>query len=234
MRCPLCAIDDGAIPIIALTANATKADRDRCLAAGMDDYVIKPFRAAELFRAVERLPLPIQPTEPVAELAPRPAGLEVSHPRPRAAEPAQVLDWEGAVRSLGDEALLRKMAAIDAAIARGDAPELRRAAHTLKGSAQVVDARAAAQALETILRCLSRRHYRSFLTTFRLGLSSFLCSPFWFSGGKLSRLKTGRDLLSGHLSTQPRADRKGRACAGSAKAAPVGGASRMRALDFCL
>jgi PAS domain S-box-containing protein len=39
-------------PIIALTAHALKEDRDRCLSAGMDAYVTKPIRPAELFRAI--------------------------------------------------------------------------------------------------------------------------------------------------------------------------------------
>jgi CheY-like chemotaxis protein len=41
-------------PIVALTACATLADREQCLKAGMDDYLSKPLRAAELFQAVER------------------------------------------------------------------------------------------------------------------------------------------------------------------------------------
>jgi signal transduction histidine kinase/ActR/RegA family two-component response regulator/HAMP domain-containing protein len=42
------------VPIIALTANAMQSDRERCLAAGMDDFVAKPFRADEMFAVIEK------------------------------------------------------------------------------------------------------------------------------------------------------------------------------------
>ncbi len=43
------------IPIIAMTAHAMPADRNRCLEAGMDDYVVKPLKPAELFAAIKRV-----------------------------------------------------------------------------------------------------------------------------------------------------------------------------------
>lgn len=45
----------GHIPVIALTANAIKGDRERCLEAGFDDYVSKPIRTQELAQAIERI-----------------------------------------------------------------------------------------------------------------------------------------------------------------------------------
>src|SRR6185295_10824431 len=43
------------LPVLAVTARSRAEDRDRCLNAGMDDYLAKPINAASLWAAVDRL-----------------------------------------------------------------------------------------------------------------------------------------------------------------------------------
>lgn len=54
IRNPGSMVRDHHIPIIALTANTMKGDREKCIAAGMDDYVGKPIKPEELVQAIER------------------------------------------------------------------------------------------------------------------------------------------------------------------------------------
>jgi CheY-like chemotaxis protein len=55
----------GHIPIIAMTANAMQGDRERCLEAGMDDYISKPVRSDDLKTALRRwIPQPMHTANP--------------------------------------------------------------------------------------------------------------------------------------------------------------------------
>jgi len=49
------------VPIVALTANAFESDRERCLAAGMDEHLSKPFRNEELESVLSRYLRPVEP-----------------------------------------------------------------------------------------------------------------------------------------------------------------------------
>lgn len=140
----------GHIPIVAMTAEALKGDRDRCLSVGMDDYVAKPIAPAELYRAVERFPAICVRTDSGSEesfmkSASEPAAPVQSHASP--AERNLLIDWEGAIQRLGGGAtslqefadlLQSQIPVLLNDIRRGitsqDYKLLRRSAHTLKGS----------------------------------------------------------------------------------------------------
>jgi HPt (histidine-containing phosphotransfer) domain-containing protein len=77
----------GRILIIAMTAHAMVADRERCIAAGMDDYLPKPIRPKEVRDAIERWGSKINPVEEIKS-APAPAPA----PAPKIETPAVVVE----------------------------------------------------------------------------------------------------------------------------------------------
>ena len=140
------------VPIVALTARAMRGDREQCLAAGVDGYVAKPIRAAQLFQAIEETM----------------AGARASQPRQGDPEESCEVDWDGALASVrNDRDLLRTvveafleespklMEETRRAVDEQDAAKLRLAAHTLKGSMRLfgdTPASVCAEALETMGR----------------------------------------------------------------------------------
>ncbi|MFC5300855.1 ATP-binding protein [Azospira restricta] len=146
------------LPVIAMTANALIGDRERSLAAGMNDHLTKPLQADVLYPTL--LHWLVGSTDPM----PLPPSLAAAPQAAPADGAAARLDTAAAIRNLGgDRALYRQivptflddlaeqLAGLDAALAAGDFGGARRAAHSVKGMSASVGAerlRRDAQALE--------------------------------------------------------------------------------------
>jgi two-component system, sensor histidine kinase and response regulator len=151
-----------ALPIIAMTAHATVDERQRCLAAGMNDHVAKPIDPARLFETVRRY---YSPADVAARAAvSKQTDLRAADDLPSIAD----LDTkDGLSRVLGNRTLYMKLLRqfvdqqssaveqIDGALTSGDTELAARLAHTLKGVAGNIGAgrvQSAAGALEKSIR----------------------------------------------------------------------------------
>jgi two-component system, sensor histidine kinase and response regulator len=136
------------VPIVAMTAHITEGDRERCLAAGMDEYLAKPIRADELLRVIGDIEELISVEQPAA-----PA-------RQAVFDRAAVMSYfNDDFELIGDavESFLaaypRFLSNIKDALAGDDAQQLERAAHTLKGSVANFHSAATDRAVIALEQC---------------------------------------------------------------------------------
>jgi CheY-like chemotaxis protein len=131
---------DRRTPIVALTANAMTGQLERCLSAGMDGLLTKPIAIERLREVLDRYAVAVREDEVLAET--EVAALVAAPAQPPAVDVAQLAELAGEDREFVqsvvmsfEKSMAQLLATMHAAASHGEAQQLARAAHQVKGAA---------------------------------------------------------------------------------------------------
>ena len=183
IRSPSSLVLNPSVPIVAMTAYALQGDRERCMAAGMDGYVSKPFTSDALIVLLERwLPGKAKIPDNTSKIEESKDPSMSENPSEKTlSAPHAILDMSAmAKRLMGDEQLAmqicgvvieeipRQFAELRRLVAAGDVHASERQAHTIKGAALNIgaeDLRSVAYEMEVAGRAGNREAVNRLLPT---------------------------------------------------------------------
>jgi signal transduction histidine kinase/HPt (histidine-containing phosphotransfer) domain-containing protein len=182
---------DSRIIIIAMTAQAMQGDREKCLAAGMDDYLVKPIRPKDVRAVIEQWSSPVNPPAS-SQATPQPKAAATSGAEEPPVEMDRLMDLADGnpenLRELVDlyfEQTARQLTQLEAAVRANKTGEVRHLAHSCAGASATLGM----NRLLTILQELERQ-----------GVDGALVNAEPLCADAAREFKRIKDFLAGHPS----------------------------------